>query len=212
MTVTADNTATRMTGDKRRLQILKAAVRLFSKNGFRGTTTKKIAKAAGISEAMVFRHFANKEELYSAILDHKACNHGLENPFEEVSEQIKNKDDYGVFYGLALNALRHHREDDEFIRLLLYSGLEGHDLSRMFFESFVKGMYESLSRYIRTRQQDGAFKDIEPKAVVRAFVGMMIHHSMSNLIFDPERKLLKISEEKAAHTFTTVLLDGIRNH
>ena len=152
-----------MTGDKRRLQILKAAVRLFSKNGFRGTTTKKIAKAAGISEAMVFRHFANKEELYSAILDHKACNHGLENPFEEVSEQIKNKDDYGVFYGLALNALKHHREDDEFIRLLLYSGLEGHDLSRMFFESFVKGMYESLSSYIRTRQQDGAFKEYRAK-------------------------------------------------
>jgi TetR/AcrR family transcriptional regulator len=42
-------------------------MRLFSQRGFRGTTTKEIAVAAGVSEAMVFRHFANKEVLYSAI-------------------------------------------------------------------------------------------------------------------------------------------------
>src|SRR5213080_2118089 len=64
-----------MAGDERRLQILKVAMRLFSQRGFRGTTTKEIAQAAGVSEAMVFRHFATKKELYSAILDHKACLH-----------------------------------------------------------------------------------------------------------------------------------------
>src|ERR1700687_2809897 len=65
--------AARMAGDERRMQILRCAVSLFSQRGFRGTTTKEIAHAAGISEAMVFRHFATKEELYSAILAHKAC-------------------------------------------------------------------------------------------------------------------------------------------
>src|ERR1700681_2661655 len=70
----------RMAGDERRMQILGCAVRLFSQRGFRGTTTKEIAQAAGISEAMVFRHFATKEELYSAILDHKACLHDTMDP------------------------------------------------------------------------------------------------------------------------------------
>ena len=55
-----------MAGELRRLQILRVAVRLFSQRGFRGTTTKEIAQAAGVSEAMVFRHFATKEELYAA--------------------------------------------------------------------------------------------------------------------------------------------------
>ena len=50
----------RMAGDDRRLQILRVAVSLFSHEGFRGTTTKEIAQAAGVSEAMVFRHFANQ--------------------------------------------------------------------------------------------------------------------------------------------------------
>lgn len=199
-----------MAGDERREQILKEAMRLFSENGFRGTTTKEIAKAAGISEAMVFRHFANKEELYSDILDRKACNYGLEHPFEEIAEELEAKDDFGVFYGMALNAFRNHEEDRNFIRLLLYSALEGHDLAKMFFESFVAGMYEFLSDYIKTRQKDGAFREIEPKIVVRSFIGMIIHHSLSNSLWDTEQKILKISNEEAAREFATILLNGIK--
>jgi AcrR family transcriptional regulator len=204
-----EHTITRMAGDERRQQILIIAMRLFSEDGFRGTTTKKIAEASGISEAMVFRHFANKEELYSAILDHKACSHKLEDPLESVRVYIENKDDFGVFYGFALKALTHHKEDPEFMRLLLFSALEGHDLAKMFFGSFVTGVYETLSAYIRSRREDGAFKDIEPKTVVRAFVGMLIHHSLTNLLFDPEQKLLRITEEEAARSFATILLEGI---
>ena len=73
------------------------------------------------------------------------------------------------------------------------------------------GIYETLGGYIRARQQEGAFKEIEPKVVVRALVGMLIHHSLSNMLFDPEQKLLKIPEEEAARYFATILLEGIRN-
>src|SRR5918992_1372237 len=66
----------RMAGEERRQQIVRIAMKLFSQRGFRGTTTKEIAQAAGISEAIIFRHFATKDELYSAILDHVACEGG----------------------------------------------------------------------------------------------------------------------------------------
>ena len=72
MTIDGAASSARMAGEERRHQILAVAVSLFSERGFRGTTTKEIAHAAGVSEAMVFRHFATKEELYAAILDHKA--------------------------------------------------------------------------------------------------------------------------------------------
>lgn len=210
MTTKAEHTGIRMAGDERREQIIKAAMRLFSENGFRGTTTKEIAKASGISEATVFKHFANKEELYADILDHKACNHGLEDPFKEIAGELAAKDDFGVFYGMALNAFRHHKEDQDLMRLLLHSALEGHELARMFFESYVAGMYEFLSNYIRQRQKDGVFREIEPKIVVRSFVGMIIHHSLSNILWDKEQKLLKISDEEAAKEFATILLNGIK--
>jgi len=119
-----------MAGDARRLQILRIAMRLFSQRGFRGTTTKEIALAAGVSEAMVFRHFANKEMLYSAILDQKACVHDTLDPRQAVAEAIASKDDRAVFEGIALEALNQHDSDPEFQRLLLHSALEEHELAR----------------------------------------------------------------------------------
>ena len=184
-------------------------MRLFSQRGFRGTTTKEIAQAAGVSEAMVFRHFATKEELYSAILDHKACLHDDLDPLQMVAEAIRRKDDRTVFEGIALDALNHHEFDPEFQRLLLYSALEEHELAQMFWEKFVLRVYHSLRTYIRQRQRDGAFKNVEPFVIVRAFIGMIIHHSLNNNLWDRERRLLRISNQAAARSFTDILLNGV---
>lgn len=185
------------------------AVSLFSQRGFVGTTTKEIAQAAGVSEAMVFRHFANKQELYSAILDHKACSGDAMNPEAMVAEALKEKDDRAVFERLAVGALDHHECDPEFQRLLLHAALEGHELAQMFFEKFVRRVYELLGNYIAERQRDGAMVAMDPPIVVRAFIGMIIHHSLNNNLWDPQRRLLKISNQEAAKYFSDILLHGI---
>jgi AcrR family transcriptional regulator len=199
----------RMSAEDRRLQLLRVAVSLFSQKGFGGTTTREIAQAAGVSEAMLFRHFATKQELYTAILDHKACSGDSMNPEQMVAEALKQKDDRAVFERLALGALDHHECDPEFQRLLLHSALEGHELAEMFFEKFIRRVYELLAGYITERQRDGAMKEIDPLIVVRAFIGMIIHHSLNNNLWDPKRRLLKISNEEAAKHFTDILLNGI---
>src|ERR1700759_501539 len=58
----------RMTSDLRRQLILGAAKRRFARNGFAGTTTKSVAAAAAISEALLFKHFPSKAALYAEIL------------------------------------------------------------------------------------------------------------------------------------------------
>ncbi|HSS18605.1 MAG TPA: TetR/AcrR family transcriptional regulator [Pyrinomonadaceae bacterium] len=199
----------RMTAENRKLQILTVAVRLFSQRGFVGTTTKEIAQAAGVSEAMVFRHFATKQELYSAILDHKACSGDSMNPEQMVAEALKQKDDRAVFEQLALGALDHHECDPEFQRLLLHSALEGHELAEMFFEKFIRRVYQLLADYIIERQRDGAIVKVDPFIIIRSFIGMIIHHSLNNNLWDPHRRLLQISNRDAAKYFTDILLNGI---
>lgn len=49
-------------------KILEAALELFAKDGFKTTSTNKVAKHAGVSEGLIFRHFGNKEGLLNAIL------------------------------------------------------------------------------------------------------------------------------------------------
>ena len=200
-----------MAGDERRLQILRVAMQLFSQRGFGGTTTREIAQAAGVSEAIIFRHFANKQELYKAILDQQICAGGDGNKLSEIAETFDCKDDFAVFSRLALHALQHHQEDEQFMRLLFYSALEGHELSQMFFEGFVAEIYNVMGGYIKQRQADGAFRtDIEPRVVVRAFIGMLIHHSLNSILWDKEQRLLKISNEEAARQFTEILLGGVK--
>jgi AcrR family transcriptional regulator len=199
----------RMAGGERRQQILEVAMRLFSQRGFRGTTTKEIAQAAGVSEAMVFRHFATKQELYSAILDFKACSGSLGDPREFLAEHLRRKDDRAVFTELARALMHHHESDPEFLRLLTHAALEEHELAQMFWERTIRQMYEFLGGYVRERQRDGAFRPVEPAVVVRAFLGTVIHHSLNNTLWDKRRTLLDIPNERAAEEFTEILLRGV---
>jgi AcrR family transcriptional regulator len=59
---------TRLDSDERRKAIVRTAVPLFARKGFAGTTTRELAEAAGISEALLFRHFPSKQLLYREIL------------------------------------------------------------------------------------------------------------------------------------------------
>jgi len=58
----------RLDSDERRKAIVASAVPLFARKGFAGTTTKELAEAARISEALLFRHFPSKKHLYGEIL------------------------------------------------------------------------------------------------------------------------------------------------
>jgi TetR/AcrR family transcriptional regulator len=205
-------TTARMSGDMRREQILKTAVDLFSKHGFRGTTTKEIARAAGVSEAMVFKHFATKDELYGAILDNKACQGEMQFSWREdsvIGKAMEERDDHAVFYNLALNAMNKQQSDPGFMRLLFFSALEEHDLAERFFKEFVTRVYEFIGSYIEKRQKEGAMRKIEPRIAVRAFLGMMIHQSLNNILWDKKRTVLDITNETAAKNFADILLHGV---
>ncbi len=60
----------RLPAVERRAALLETAVRVFSDGSFRGTTTAEIARAAGVSEPILYRHFPSKRALYLAALDH----------------------------------------------------------------------------------------------------------------------------------------------
>jgi AcrR family transcriptional regulator len=59
-----------MAASGRREHLLETAARVFTEGSYRGTTTAEIARAAGISEPIIYRHFASKRDLYLATLEY----------------------------------------------------------------------------------------------------------------------------------------------
>lgn len=66
MTVPA---STRLPAAERRSALVEAALHVFSEGSYAGATTAQIAREAGVSEPILYRHFASKRELYFACLD-----------------------------------------------------------------------------------------------------------------------------------------------
>ena len=62
----------RMSSEERRAAIIHAACRLFAEKGFRGTTTRELAAAVGVTEPVLYEHFRTKRDLYSAIIGEKS--------------------------------------------------------------------------------------------------------------------------------------------
>ena len=59
----------RLPAAERRQAIIDAALRVFAGSSYRGATTAEIARAAGVSEPILYRHFGSKRELYLACLE-----------------------------------------------------------------------------------------------------------------------------------------------
>ena len=67
---TVPTVTTRLPATERRQALVDAALVVFSRGSYRGTTTAEIAREAGVSEPILYRHFASKRDLYLAALDH----------------------------------------------------------------------------------------------------------------------------------------------
>jgi AcrR family transcriptional regulator len=196
----------RLTGEERRKEIIRAAMDVFSRNGFSGSTTRKIAERAGISEAMIYSHFQNKEDLYAAIIDEKFKN--TESLFYPV-EAMRNKDDRQAFTSIISSFLHHHSGDTTFIRLLLFSALEGHELAHMFVAGPMTRFFAFLAEYIQQRCDDGAFRPTNPQLAARSLLGMVVYFVLLREIYG-DQSLQSLSPEETIDAIVTLFCEGIQ--
>ncbi|MBX7223023.1 MAG: TetR/AcrR family transcriptional regulator [Blastocatellia bacterium] len=201
------SSGSRLSAEDRRRQIVRVAMKLFSKKGFEGTTTKEIAAECQISEAMIFRHFATKHDLYAAILDEKTHEKDEIAFWEHLQAWAAEKNDQAIFYHFALRSLEKHRQDNSFMRLMFFSALEGHELSEMFYETRVQDVYRFLGDYITERQKDGRFRAMDPMLAARSFIGMVFYQSLTEQLFEKHPAL--VDKNELAAQITELYLSGM---
>ena len=128
-------TATKLSGDERRAAIIKAVRRVFAEKGFHGTTTRELAIAAGVSEALLYKHFPNKEALFAAMQQscYGAQFHGkLEKLMElEPSAATLILMVHYLVSHIVYNSVSHEVEMTTFSRLMLRSFAEDGEFARL---------------------------------------------------------------------------------
>jgi TetR/AcrR family transcriptional regulator len=197
----------RFSAEARHEQLLQIAVELFSQRGFEGTTTKAIAAAAGVSEGIIFQHFATKEDLYAGILDYKAKEAGIEEWQEKLRDCAEREDDEGLVYSIVEQILRSNRLDPQFQRLMYQAALNGHPLPKIMAQRILP-LHNFLCGYIAQRQKKGAFRGCDPGIAVHAMVSMPNYYGLAKSLFGVDA--LKMPEHEMALSFTRLILGGLQ--
>ncbi len=195
----------RVPSDERRAQILRVATELFAQQGFNGTTTREIADQVGVEETILFRLFPSKRDLYWAVIDAKTRS----TPgHEQLETQLDSDvDERKMFVAIAEDILERNTKDSTLTRLLLFSGLEEHELSQRFFQTYLATYYEALAGYIQLRIRLGAYRHVDPLLSARGFLGMVFNYFLVQELFAGRPH--KFDIKKVSETLTDIWLNGM---
>jgi TetR/AcrR family transcriptional regulator len=197
----------RLPASDRRRQLLETALDLFSRKGFDGATTKEIAAAAGVTEAIIFRHFPNKQTLYNAVLDYHHESSEMDACTKEWKAFMDANDDVGLFRSLIRNMIAGYRHDPRVKRALLFAALEGHETGLAQHRNRALPIFEPIVHYIERRQSEGAIRAAHPAAVITALVGLANHYGMLTEFFG---FCTGLSDEEVTDNFLDIILHGLQ--
>jgi AcrR family transcriptional regulator len=195
----------RLAKEERTRAIIEAAIGLFARRGFTGVTSREIASAAGVSEALVFKHFPHLRSLYEAILAHRLRD---PDPIAALDVDARSLSDEECLTGIARVILQRVEEDDTFLRLLLRSALDGHALARDFRRALIDRVRAHIERRMRQRFMRGGRGGIDPELASRIFTGMIMAVLLQRHIFR-EPRARRIPSARLAGDLARLFLHGV---
>jgi AcrR family transcriptional regulator len=195
-----------MSGVERRAVIAQAAVKLFAERGFRGVTTRELAQRVGVTEPVLYEHFQTKSELYSAIID--ATSHqNFDRARIALETSARTDNSLAFFTRLATMIAEHQARNPDYLRLILFSALEKHELASLCFERHATVIHKIVIAFIKERIALGEFRNIDPALAARAFMGMVLHYSLFDQHFG--FKLVRSSRKRAIANMVDIFLNGM---
>ncbi len=198
----------RLSASERREQLLQTAIDLFSRKGFKGTTTREIAVAAGVTEAIIFRHFATKEQLYTAIIDRRLSSPDAAQWVADLRAAMDGNDDEAVIRRLIHAIISTHKIDPKFERLMLYAALEGNQIALRHMRQVTAQIVDLFRKYFLRRQKQGNLRRCVPEVALTAIVGMAQNYALGKYVHEIEDQC--ISDEQALESFTQIAMHGLR--
>ena len=154
----------------RREDILNASLQLFAAKGFHGTSMRDIAREADITEGLIYHYFANKRDLFRAIIEEYSFL-PLLRTLPDLARQLDLR---GVLLVLARGFYDVLRQNTQFTRVLLQEVQVFPEEKEVFFVDAVSESIEALGRLLEDRMSERSRAQVDPQMAARLFFNALL--------------------------------------
>jgi AcrR family transcriptional regulator len=154
----------------RREDILQASLHLFAERGFHGTSMRDIARAADITEGLIYHYFASKRDLFRAIIEERSFL-PLLRTLPELADQLDLR---ALLIVLARGFFDVLRQNTKLIRLLLQEVQVFPEEKEAFFADAVGQSIAELANILGARMSKRASAQVDPQVASRLFFNALL--------------------------------------
>ncbi len=188
-------------------EILKAALTVFGRKGFFGTSMEDIASICGISKAALYQYYNSKEEIFCAAVQQDTMLSGLDNLLLINTDQCPAE----VLKKLADDYLKAIDEQDRInlLRAIISDSRRFTEPGELLYNKVISKFYVKLAAYFDKLKADGELRDINAKFAARSFIGILMSFLIIDRLVNPSSK--EFSNSEIAENTVDIFLNGMRN-
>lgn len=187
--------------DRRRTQILEAAIKVFSKKGFEGSTTKEIARKAKVSEGTIFRYFKTKKEILMNILN-TLTETSLSKFCEETEAGLDNGEALKRVLKLHYNMIT---QNYQLIKTILYEMQFHKELREAFYKDVVSGVLATIEKHVAVYN---IRDDVPPALAAQIVLGIFMGIFGVQALVEENEDLR--DEDKKISLILDIIFNGIK--
>ena len=159
-------------------RLLGATMKLVSKKGYLGATTREIALEAGVSEITLFRHFGSKEKLFVGMLGQYTFLPHL----KELRPRLDELPYEEALYIVATRFLLMLKERKSFIKIMFSEVNHYPGKIRKVYNNTIDETRATLADYFMSLQKKRMLRNVSPEASARTFLSMLVAYFRSEEI------------------------------
>jgi len=184
-------------------KILEAALKLISKKGYLGATTKEIANIAGIAEITLFRHFPSKEKLFEAVINTGSFLPVLKGLMPQIAEMTYEQ----ALTVIAKRFLETLYARKDIVKIMHSEAQRYPEKIHKIYHAFLDEMIRTLASYFDELAGKGILREFDTEIGARAFLGMFFAYFTARE-FHMFRKFKPADTDKIVEEFVGIFTMG----
>jgi AcrR family transcriptional regulator len=191
------------TEDDTRTKILQAALQLFAKRGYEGTTTKDLAKSAGVAEGTLFRHFNSKKAILIEV-----ATAGWVDILTDLLTELSEMGSYKAVSQVMRRRMLNMRKNSDLMKVCFVEAQYHPELRDSIQAEVIDKMTDVAEAFFETAMDKGIYRRMNPKIVAKVFLGIFAIAGFSeDTIMNPDASPKAMQE--MAEGISDIFLRGV---